>query len=174
MYLDIDPQKCTGCMACTVFCSLKHEGTVSTNLSRIQVMHDENRKVIIPITCIPCDEKPCIPVCPENAIAVNAAGAVVITEALCTGCGKCSRACEIGAIQVHRLPGRGKNGRLVSLKCDQCDGDPWCVKVCAPGAIQKVDVLQGGQVVYERLKNARNALLEQQETDGVIKPRRTS
>jgi carbon-monoxide dehydrogenase iron sulfur subunit len=172
MYLEIDPQKCTGCMACVVFCALYHEEEVSTQLSRIQILHDENRTVLLPITCIPCDEKPCIAVCPEGAIAVNELGAMVITEALCTGCGKCARVCEIGAIRVHRLPGRGKNGRLVSLKCDQCGGDPWCVKACAFDAIRKIDEPEGGQVVYKKLKEARQKLTEQLEETGVLKVRR--
>jgi len=172
MYLEIDPQKCTGCMACVVFCSLYHEEEVSTQLSRIQILHDENRTVLLPITCIPCDEKPCIAVCPEGAIAVNELGAVVITETMCTGCGKCAQACEIGAIKVHRLPGRGKNGRLVSLKCDLCGGDPWCVKACSFDAIRLIDEPEGGQVVYDKLKEARQNLTEQLEKTGVLKVRR--
>ncbi len=173
MHLEVDPQNCTGCMACVVFCSLYHEEAASTTLSRIQILHDENRTVLLPITCIPCEEKPCIPVCPEGAIAVNNLGAVVITENLCTGCGKCARACGIGAIKVHRLPGRGKNGRLVSLKCDQCGGDPWCVKACAFDAIRKVEGFQGGQAVYERLRTARQDLTGQLEDTGVLQSRRS-
>ncbi|HPC06241.1 MAG TPA: 4Fe-4S dicluster domain-containing protein [Anaerolineaceae bacterium] len=174
MYLEIDPQKCTGCMACMVFCALQHEGVESTQLSRIQILHDENRIVLLPITCIPCEDKPCIQVCPEGAIAVNELGAVVITETLCTGCGRCARACEIGAIRVHRLPGRGKNGRLVSLKCDLCGGDPWCVKACAFDAIRKVEDDQGGQAVYEKLKSARQELTTRLEDAGVLQVRRST
>ena len=174
MVLDIDPQKCTGCLACVVFCSLQHEDQVSTQLSRIQILHDENRIVLLPITCIPCDDKPCIPVCPEGAIAVNNLGVVIITEALCTGCGRCARACEIGAIRVQRLPGRGKNGRLVSLKCDLCGGDPWCIKACSFDAILKVDEMQGGQAVYDQLNTARRELTAQLEDAGILQSRRST
>lgn len=172
MYLDIDPQKCTECLACEVFCSLQHEGFVNPQLSRIQVFHNEERTVIVPITCVPCDKKPCIAACPEGAIAMNDRGAVIISESLCTGCGKCAHACEIGAIRVHRLEGRGKNGHLVSLKCDQCEGDPWCVHACSPGAIRKVEDLSGGQVVHDRLKEAKEPLQKELEKAGVVKPRR--
>ena len=174
MVLDIDPQKCTGCLACVVFCSLQHEDQVSTQLSRIQILHDENRIVLLPITCIPCDDKPCIPVCPEGAIAVNNLGVVIITEALCTGCGRCARACEIGAIRVQRLPGRGKNGRLVSLKCDLCGGDPWCIKACSFDAIRQVDERQGGQAVYDQLNTARRELTAQLEDAGILQSRRST
>jgi len=151
-----------------------HEGSADPQLSRIHVMHNEQRTVIIPVTCVPCENKPCIAACPEGAIKTNDRGAVIITESLCTGCGKCARACEIGAIRVHRIEGRGKNGRLVSLKCDQCDGNPWCVQACTFDAIRMVEGFSGSQVVHDRLKEAKESLQRELETAGVIQPRRKS
>ena len=152
MLLVIDPDKCTGCRICEVYCSLSHEQEVNPSLSRIHIHGDQIRKVLVPVTCIPCDEKRCITACPEpGAIFVNEKGAVVIEESLCTACGKCVRACLIGAITLHRLPGRGKKGLAVALKCDQCSGDPWCVRVCEPHAITSIDATSGGQAIHDRV-----------------------
>ncbi len=151
MRLSISPEKCTGCQTCVIFCSLKNEDVVNPELSRIFIREDHSDISFLPITCVLCDEKPCIEVCPEpGAISVNHLGAVVIDENLCTGCSKCVNACQIGAIQLHLLPGRGKSGKAVVLKCDLCAGDPWCVKVCQPGAITICDD-DGGQEMYDAL-----------------------
>ncbi len=134
-----------------IFCSLKHEDVVNPELARIFIREDYSDISFLPITCVLCDDKPCIDVCPEpGAISINHLGAVVINENLCTGCSKCVNACQIGAIKLHLLPGRGKSGKAVVLKCDLCAGDPWCVKVCQPGAITISDD-DGGQEMYDAL-----------------------
>jgi Fe-S-cluster-containing hydrogenase component 2 len=156
MILDVHPDRCTGCMLCELYCSLAHEGQSIPDLSRVNIIADHNRKKLVPVMCVPCEENPCIAVCPElGAIHKTDAGAVVIEEALCTACGKCVRACRIGAIKVHRLERRGKNGKAVALKCDQCQGDPWCVKVCPVDAILKVDGKTSDQTIFTRILAAR-------------------
>ncbi len=159
MYLKILPDLCTGCRSCTVYCSLSHEGAVNPDLSRIRVLMNTEETQFVPITCVPCDEKPCIAACPQGALSVNELGAVVIREALCTACGKCAKACGTGAIRIRRIPGRGKSGKAVSIKCDLCGGEPWCVRVCQPGAITLMQESAGGQAVYNHLLAAREELL---------------
>ncbi|MCJ7823366.1 MAG: 4Fe-4S binding protein, partial [Anaerolineales bacterium] len=66
MILNVIPEKCTGCMACEVVCSLAHEGKIVPHLSRIRILRSENGSVILPVVCPPCDEKTCIQVCPEE------------------------------------------------------------------------------------------------------------
>jgi carbon-monoxide dehydrogenase iron sulfur subunit len=159
MILDIDPSLCTGCLACELYCSLAREGEVNPELSRIQISSDAMREVLLPITCVPCEANPCIAACPEpGAIHKDGHGAVIIEEGLCTACGKCARACKIGAIRVQRLAGRGKNGRAVALKCNQCGGDPWCSRVCPTGAIIRKNEIAGSQAVFDRLLALKTAL----------------
>lgn len=51
--------------------------------------------------------KTCVPLCPYNAIAFDAATAkALITEALCKGCGVCVAACPSGSIQQHLFDDR--------------------------------------------------------------------
>ena len=156
MIIRINPEKCTGCRACEVFCSLKQENSVNPSLSRVLVKYNEPHNIFLPVLCLPCSEKPCLTVCPEiGAMVIDShTGAVQIIEELCTACSKCISACEIGAIHFLRMTGRGKNKKAVVIKCDQCGGDPWCVQVCEPRALEYVDDPSGhgGQVVYDDLK----------------------
>ncbi|MBI4790739.1 MAG: 4Fe-4S dicluster domain-containing protein [Chloroflexi bacterium] len=154
MILQVNPEKCTGCSACEAFCSLEQERVVNPALARIHVFKDEPRDLFLPIVCPPCDEKLCIAACPEpGGIVVSEMGAVVIVEHLCTGCSKCVSACDIGAIRLVRQSGHGKFGKAVAVKCDQCGGDPWCVRVCVPGALEYV-LESHGQMVFEKLRAA--------------------
>jgi len=159
MMLVVSPEKCTGCRACEVFCSLSHEGQAIPELSRIKVWKAEARNTFLPIVCPPCTERPCLSACPEEgALSLRQDGAVVVEESLCTGCCKCLRACELGAITLHRLEGRGKHGKAVVLKCDLCDGEPWCVKVCQPGAVVTAEASSSaGRSAFARLTELRRS-----------------
>ncbi len=159
MILDLDPGKCTGCMACALYCSLAHEGWVIPRLSRVQVRASSSRQTIVPVACIPCEAQPCLAACPEaGAIHQDEGGKVVIEEKLCTACARCARACQIGAIRIHRLPGRGKKGKAVALKCDLCSGDPWCAKVCPTGAILAQPAMAASEPTFDRILAALRTL----------------
>ncbi len=160
-FINVLPEKCTGCRACEVFCPLEQEGVVNPVLSRIQVLKDAPHDVFVPIVCPVCATRACLAACPEpGALTFDAqAGVVAVVESLCTGCSKCISACDIGAIGLVRRPGRGKHGKAVAVKCNQCGGRPWCVRVCAPGALEFVEATPAlnGQIVFERLRQARAA-----------------
>ncbi|MEW5717991.1 MAG: 4Fe-4S dicluster domain-containing protein [Chloroflexota bacterium] len=155
MIIRVDPTRCTDCRLCEIYCSLHQEGEVNPTRARIHIRRDESRKLLAPIACPPCDEKKCVAACPEpGALAISPqTGAVSIVEARCTGCSKCIAACDIGAIRFLRRAGRGKNSKAVALKCNQCDGDPVCVRVCAPKALEYVSE-PVGQQVFEHLRAA--------------------
>ena len=158
MIIYVDAPKCTGCRACQVFCPLEQEGLANPALARIQVLKDESHNLFLPLVCPPCAEKACVAACPEPGAMFVApeTGAVVIVEELCTGCSKCISACDISAIRLLRQTGRGKFGKAVAVKCNQCGGAPWCVKVCEPGALQYIAETPDldGQRVFEGLRAA--------------------
>ncbi len=118
-----DYPKCSGCRRCEIACSIKHEGWIWPEASRIRVFM-LFPGVEVPHLCAQCDDYPCIKACPVQALSVNTRTSAVIVETdKCIGCGACVKACP-GEIP-HLHPKDGK-----AIICDLCDGDPACVKVC--------------------------------------------
>jgi RnfABCDGE-type electron transport complex B subunit len=86
----------------------------------------------------------CAPVCPFEAIRMDANGLPEVLEERCTACGMCVKACPVGIISIlpskHRVfvgcsnPGQGK---AVKEQCTVgCISCRLCVKAAASGAIQ--------------------------------------
>ena len=68
-------------------------------------------------------------ICPVRAIARNAAtGALIVDYDRCIGCRMCMVACPFGAVQFDADQKR-------VIKCDLCDGEPYCVRFCQAGAL---------------------------------------
>jgi len=134
----IHPEKCSGCQMCEVSCSLRNMKECNPERSRIRAIKSEENGQLqfIPSTCMQCETAMCELVCPVNAISRDPqTGARIISEKKCIGCSSCSYACPFGACFVDR--GLGK-----SIVCNQCDGDPTCVKVCPSGALEYVSADQ--------------------------------
>lgn len=129
--LRVDVNLCAGCQACAMACSLVKEGVFSLAKSRIHIYTNESKCFSVPTICEHCIDPPCIPACPVNAITRDdISGIVKIDEEVCTGCGECENACPFNSIRI-------RDG--IALKCDLCGGDPECVKVCYPRALQYVE-----------------------------------
>ena len=131
--LNIDPEKCTGCLQCELACSYDNEGAFNPTKSRIKVckFHDEGR--FVPYTCTQCDEAWCMRACPVDAISIDkATGAKIVSDALCVGCKVCTIACPFGTINYNVDSGK-------VIKCDLCEGEPECAKACPTDAITWVD-----------------------------------
>lgn len=159
----IDISKCTGCRMCEVGCSLKHTGECNPERSRIRVVRNEEAGQLefIPSTCMQCETAMCELVCPTRAISRDPeTGARIINEQKCIGCSSCSYACPFGACFLDRTLGK-------SVVCDQCEGDPICVKLCPTGALQYVSAdkvnIKLKRSGAERLINA-NMLLREDVT----------
>lgn len=128
----VDLAKCTGCETCVDICSARKAGTYSEKASRIRVHKDEIEAVFIPLVCEQCREHPCVDVCPADAIRYDETLSIFnVDEEACTGCGDCEEACPYQGISIS-------NG--MAAKCDLCGGEPACVPVCYPKALQYVDV----------------------------------
>jgi len=161
----IYPEKCSGCQMCEIGCSLRNMKECNPERSRIRtIKSEENGQMqFIPSTCMQCETAMCELVCPVKAISRDPqTGARIISEKKCIGCSSCSYACPFGACYVDR--GLGK-----SIVCNQCDGDPTCVRVCPSGALEYVSADQVNinlkRAAARRILNAQEII---QETPGPI------
>ncbi|RLG75209.1 MAG: 4Fe-4S dicluster domain-containing protein [Thermoprotei archaeon] len=129
-----DFERCSGCRLCELACSLKHEGEVWPEASRIRVI-EVVPGITIPHLCTQCPDYPCVSACPFNALSVDkSTGAVVVDEGKCTACGKCVDACP------GKIP-RIVKGKPSVIICDLCGGDPECVKACEKAGFGALKVI---------------------------------
>jgi carbon-monoxide dehydrogenase iron sulfur subunit len=148
--LDIIPANCTGCKECEVACSMIQAGVDDPELSRIRILNlNKDDGFYLPTTCQQCEEPPCLTVCPEEAISRDEElGRVIIDNGRCIGCRMCFSACPIGAIGFDDAGGR-------AFKCDLCGGNPECVRVCEPKAL---DYVVPYKLQYTRMNESANKL----------------
>ena len=128
VWIAMDYLKCSGCGLCEIVCSLKHEGKIWPEASRIRVFRPLPG-LEFPHVCVQCGEHPCIESCPVDALRVDKeTGAVLVEKEKCTGCGNCVECCPGNIPFLHPA-------EEYALICDLCGGDPECVRVCDFGAI---------------------------------------
>jgi anaerobic carbon-monoxide dehydrogenase iron sulfur subunit len=131
--LYIDPAKCSGCRTCELVCSMKNEGMARPSLSRIQVIAFKYQGTRVPVTCQQCEDPVCIAVCPMRALQKDPdLGIVRHDKERCMGCKTCVAACPFGGISFST------ESKQI-FKCEQCNGDPQCVRFCLDHAITYVD-----------------------------------
>ena len=136
--LVIDEQKCTGCELCVLHCSFRRTQTFNRTKSAVNIIRREVEGLCIPSMCQHCQRPLCLYVCPKDAISKDKETKIVrIDTELCNNCRRCIMVCPFGAPAVDLVT------REV-FKCDQCDGDPVCVKVCPTEAIQYVEADRAG------------------------------
>lgn len=124
VWILVDYNLCTGCRLCEIACSIKHEGVIWPEASRIKV-YEPYPGIPVPSLCVQCPDYPCVESCPTRALRVDeATGAVLVDPGLCTLCGKCIEACPGNIPRVVK-------GLSYVLICDLCGGDPECVKACS-------------------------------------------
>lgn len=136
--LQLEPEKCTGCLQCEMACSYENEGVFNPSKSRIKVFtfHEEGR--FAPYTCSQCAEAWCLHACPVEAIVINpGSGAKEVRDEICVGCKVCTIACPFGTVNYN-----ADTGKVV--KCDLCGGEPACAEACPTDAITYVDAEHTG------------------------------
>ncbi len=127
--ISIIPERCTGCQSCEMVCSLSHEGSCSSSLSRIRIKKWEEISVFMPTVCQNCEKPPCMDICPTGARKRDpGTDAVVTDEKRCGGCKAWREACPYNAPAPHPLTKR-------TMTCNLCNGLPLCIQVCTAGAL---------------------------------------
>lgn len=149
-----DIGRCIGCETCTIACKLENDLAVGENWIKVQKLGDpaerpdrqkypDLKMSFQPVTCMHCQNAPCIAACPDKAIARRDDGIVLIDPARCTGCELCLPACPYTVIHFDK-------GRSLATKCNFCvhrvdqGEEPLCARECPVGAIHFGDTSAGG------------------------------
>jgi carbon-monoxide dehydrogenase iron sulfur subunit len=128
-----DPERiCSRCHMCELICAFHHHQVGNPKRSRIRLI-SLDKGVDIPVTCLNCEDPPCMNICPTGALhRLESEGMVTVNEDLCIGCAMCVNACPVGAVTLDPVDG-------VAVKCDLCDGDPQCVAYCPANVLKLTD-----------------------------------
>ena len=134
-----DVNRCTGCEACQIACSIENRVDPGVSWRRVYTFNPQ-RYPGVPtfhhsLACNHCVDPPCMKYCPALAYSKNSdTGAVTIEPDKCIGCKYCSWACPYDAPQFNY-----SNGTME--KCTFCvhrleSGlEPACVALCPTGAL---------------------------------------
>jgi Fe-S-cluster-containing dehydrogenase component/DMSO reductase anchor subunit len=139
-----DPNRCTGCGACRLACSIENQLEPERSWRRIDTFNRTRHPGVplyhLSLACNHCAEPACMFACPALAYSRDEkSGAVLLDEGKCIGCRYCAWACPYDAPVFE--PPRG-----VMTKCTFCyhrlrDGlKPSCASLCPTGALDSADV----------------------------------
>lgn len=132
--ISIDSSKCIGCRICEIVCSLSHTGSCWPNRARLRVISEETEERVdsAPVLCMQCEIPACRLACPTGATFEGGpVKARLVASEKCIGCSACVWACPFGASELDIVTG-------VAHRCDQCEGDPLCVKYCPTEALRYI------------------------------------
>jgi sulfite dehydrogenase (quinone) subunit SoeB len=158
--LVIDLDTCVGCHACVTACKGWNDqgqtgplgdadpfgadpsGVFLNRVHSYQVTpaHGPAQIVNMPMSCLHCEDAPCVTVCPTGASYKRAEdGIVLVNPDTCIGCGLCAWACPYGARELDPAAGVMRKctlcvDRIYNETLDPQDREPACVRTCPTGA----------------------------------------
>ncbi len=123
------PEKCDGCGDCVPACVKAKSGTNPVQ-TRINPIKNLQEPFFAPTICLQCGDPSCVSDCPTGALSKSPdTGVVEWNEEECVNCLLCMLACPYGGVTYDPISEH-------VIKCDHCGGDPECVKVCKPKALE--------------------------------------
>ena len=156
--LVFDLERCIGCQACTVACKVENsieqgswirvEMLDGQPLDTTKGQFPELTMYYLPVTCMHCQDPPCVDACPTDAIYQRDDGVVILNTSKCNGCQVCLTACPYGAILWVETSN-------VAAKCHLCASrieqglKPFCVLCCESEAIHFGDLSDSGSEVSQ-------------------------
>ena len=134
-----DLNKCVGCHACVVACTIENQTLPETVWRDINSFNPSGNPDIplfhYSLACNHCDDPPCLKNCPALAYSKDfITGAVIHFANKCIGCKYCTWACPYDA------PKFNEKTRIIE-KCTFCnhrieeDLKPACANLCPTGAL---------------------------------------
>ncbi len=121
---------CDGCGDCMTACAEAKSGTRDPAQARIRILPSLEAGAAPDLAlCRQCGTPDCATHCPAGALTKNqTTGVIDWDEDRCVTCLLCTAGCAYGGIAYEAAVGH-------VAKCDTCDGDPACVRVCPTGAL---------------------------------------
>ena len=150
MIYKVSVERCIACGKCELACAFAHGTEGKPAVSRINITR-RGPELGTPVICYQCDTAACEAICPTQALVRNPkTGAIDMDRGRCISCRMCVAACPFGNMLWDET-------YHCVQKCDLCGGDPECVKVCEPVAIeyQTFEMLKIPNMVYVAGKLAR-------------------
>lgn len=134
-----DTNKCVGCMACVVGCSIENGTSLLVNWREVncynKIKHPSLPVFHFSLACNHCEDAPCMNNCPALAYSRDEkTGAIIHHAEACIGCTYCTWACPYDA------PKFNESTKIVE-KCNFCvdrisnGKNPACVDACPVGAL---------------------------------------
>lgn len=149
--LVFDLKRCIGCYTCVIACKMEND-LEELHSGWIKIFTNGGKEADIPVgkypdltlswqpvTCMHCQDPPCLKACPTEAIYKRSDGIVLINKDKCTGCGLCLPACPYGVIRLNGKKNLAGKCTLCSPRIDK-GLIPLCVKECICGAIHFGDI----------------------------------
>lgn len=133
--IKVDPEKCTGCHQCELWCgseiaseSKQLPASIHDDPQPIPRVYVEGKKFAL--QCRHCEDAPCLYACPNGTMRRDETGLVYVHESTCVGCWMCVMVCPFGVINPSP-------SFKVAVKCDRCRnmGYPICAEACPTNAI---------------------------------------
>ncbi|WP_371378421.1 formate dehydrogenase FDH3 subunit beta [Thalassotalea aquiviva] len=175
-----DTERCIECNGCVTACKNENDSALEWGIQRrrvVTVNEGEINEASISISCMHCDDAPCMQVCPAKVIYKTEDGIVLHDKDGCIGCGYCLYACPYGAPQFPQNGNFGNRGKMD--KCTFCAGGPeedhsqaerekyganriaegklpLCAEFCATKSLLAGDAQVIGEIFEQRV-NFRNA-----------------
>lgn len=99
--MTINLDRCVGCHACSVACTLSHGLPKGVRWSTVKLgetgAFPAIKTVALPTQCMHCEKPLCVVACKYDATYQTEGGIVLIDKEKCQGCGSCATACPYGA-----------------------------------------------------------------------------
>jgi len=184
----IDLRRCIGCEACSLVCEQKR----GTRPPVRRVMDcglsgpPERIRNFLPLSCMNCNNPPCVEACPTGATYKTEDGIVDIRADLCLGCGYCVLACPYRARAIFYGTKNGASDAKLRektgtcIKCNFCmervhsglkiglvpgthpEATPLCVIACSAGALHFGDINDPASRISRLLKENKAVCLQEE------------
>ena len=171
----VDLDYCLGCGICVIACKQENNlppftedepntGGLAWNqvLSITYGKHPDLARYYLPVHCMHCEEPPCLPACPKQAIYKREDGFVLIAKGKCNACvdqpggvKKCIPACPYGAIQFNESKGVVEACTMCVHRIDaNSNAQPACVRACIGRCLSFGDFNDPNSNVSKKVKQA--------------------